>query len=77
MDTAYDLIFTNAKPLHGLFFVHLSLEKWLKALVCKTTNDIPPKIHDLLRLAELGDVDLTGEQKNFLGKLNLYNLAGR
>jgi HEPN domain-containing protein len=77
MDVAYDLIYKDTRTLHGLFFIHLSLEKWLKAIVCKTTNDIPPKIHDLLRLAELGNINLTSERRDFLGKMNLYNIAGR
>ncbi len=61
----------------GLFFVHLALEKLLKAHVCKTTKDLAPRIHNLLRLAELGKIALSSEQRDFLEKINLYNLEGR
>jgi HEPN domain-containing protein len=76
-DVSRDLINRDGRILHRLFFVHLSLEKLIKALVCKQTGDIPPKIHDLIRLAELGNVALSSEQRNFLGKMNLYNIEGR
>ena len=61
----------------GLFFVHLTLEKLLKANVCKKTNELAPRIHNLLRLAELGSIALLPEQGDFLEKMNLYNLEGR
>jgi len=38
---------------HGLFLANLALEKALKALVCKATRDLAPRIHNLVRLAEL------------------------
>ncbi len=41
-------------PRHALFFAHLAVEKMLKAHVTKATGDIPPKIHDLLRLVRTG-----------------------
>ncbi len=41
------------KTRHGLFFVNLAMEKILKACFCKNQSKTPPKIHNLLRLAEL------------------------
>jgi HEPN domain-containing protein len=61
----------------GLFFLHLSLEKLLKAHVCKNTNEIAPRIHNLSRLAEIANMTLSLEQKDLLEKMNLYNLEGR
>ena len=40
------------KVRHGLFFAHLCLEKLLKAHICCTTQNHPPRIHNLVRLAE-------------------------
>ena len=48
---AQDLI-KRRKVRHGLFFAHLALEKLLKALVCRRTQDLAPRIHSLVRLAE-------------------------
>ena len=67
----------RGKTRHGLFFVHLALEKILKAHVSSTTKDFPPKIHNLMRLVEIGNVSLTDEQKDTLARLNQYNLNGR
>ena len=37
-------------------FCHLIVEKALKATIAKNTAEIPPKIHDLRRLAKLGEI---------------------
>lgn len=47
---AKELIKRN-KTRHGLFFVHLALEKLLKAQVCRRTQDLAPRVHNLVRLA--------------------------
>jgi len=53
------LINRDQEIAYGLFFVHLSLEKAIKAHVCKQTKQIPPRIHNLLALAKLGEVGLS------------------
>ena len=65
--------------LHMGFFCHLIAEKALKAVVVSETDDVPPRIHDLRRLAALGDVldDLTTEQRTFLGTLMPLHLEAR
>jgi len=61
-----------------LFIGHLVLEKSLKALYVKTHEDnLPPKIHNLLRLAELSTLSLTVEQQEFLDDVNEFNIATR
>ena len=62
---------------HGLFFIHLALEKILKANVCRKTNDIAPPIHNLTRLAERAGLKLTQEQKKILSEANEFNIEGR
>ena len=49
---------------HSLFFAHLALEKTLKAQVCRTTNDLAPRIHALLRLAEMTALKFMGKSQN-------------
>ncbi len=61
----------------GLFWAHITLEKILKALLYKQTQDLAPRIHNLVRLAELAHVPLTQEQVRFLSKINNYNILGR
>jgi HEPN domain-containing protein len=62
---------------HCLFFAHLALEKILKAHVVVQTKEIPPRIHDLIRLSKIGDLNLSEEQKEFLLKFRVYQLDGR
>ncbi len=62
---------------HCLFFAHLALEKMLKAHVTRHTKDIPPRIHNLVRLADIGHLNLDPGQLEFLREFNLYQLEGR
>jgi len=62
---------------HGLFFLHLSLEKSLKAHVCRVTRDLAPRMHNLVRLAELADVRFSQEQVGTLAEMNAFNIEGR
>ena len=62
---------------HCLFFAHLALEKMLKARVTRQTEDIPPRIHNLVRLAEIGCLKLKAERENFLREFGVYQLEGR
>ena len=62
---------------HGLFFAHLALEKILKAHVCRTTRDVPPRMHPLLRLAERSELALSEEQRAFLAHFDRYQIEGR
>lgn len=75
-DLAQDLVKRN-KTRHGLFFAHLALEKLLKAHICRHTQDLPPRIHNLTRLAELATLNLSQTQVDLLAEMNVFNLEGR
>jgi HEPN domain-containing protein len=62
---------------HCLFFAHLAIEKMLKAHVTKKINDVPPKIHNLVRLAEITGLKLDSNQKDLLREFGIYQLEGR
>lgn len=62
---------------HCLFFAHLAIEKMLKAHVTRQINDIPPRIHNLVRLAEIAKLKLDSEQEEFLREFSIYQLEGR
>jgi HEPN domain-containing protein len=62
---------------HCLFFAHLAIEKMLKAHVTRKTGDVPPKIHNLVRLAEIAGLKLDSEQKDLLREFGIYQLEGR
>jgi HEPN domain-containing protein len=62
---------------HCLFFAHLAIEKMLKAHVTRHIKDIPPRTHNLVRLAEIAKLKLDSEQEEFLREFGIYQLEGR
>ena len=67
----------NKRYRHGLFFTHLALEKILKAHICKKSNELAPRIHNLVRLSEMAAIDLSEDTLNHLADMNEFNLEGR
>ena len=63
--------------VEALFFCHLALECMLKAHVTKFTQQTPPKLHNLLSLAEKGDVKLDESTTNFFALMKKFQLEGR
>ena len=75
-DTAKTLL--NAKKFdHSLFFLHLALEKIIKAVFIKNNDNHPPLIHYLDRLAEAAGITLGSKQKSQLIEANSFNTSGR
>ena len=62
---------------HCLFFAHLAIEKMLKAHVTRRTSDIPPRIHNLVRLAEITELELDSDKAESLREFGVYQLEGR
>lgn len=73
---ACDLI-ERGRLRHGLFFAHLALEKILKAHVCRNTGNLAPRIHNLVRLAELAGLAPSPDCLDILADMNSFNLEGR
>jgi len=76
IETATILI-NSGKYVEGMFFCHLSIEKIIKALVVKQTENIPVKSHDLFYLLDIAKIQFTEEQSNFMQILMKYQLEGR
>lgn len=85
IDTAqYDLdsakvMLEGKRYLYVGFMCHLTIEKALKAVIAMDNETDVPKIHNLIRLANLGNISerLTDKQKSFLGILNPLNIEAR
>jgi HEPN domain-containing protein len=72
------VIFDSKNYHWSLFIGHLSLEKLLKAIYVQTTNNkVPPRIHNLLKLAEISNINLNQEQKEFFTDVNRFNVEAR
>ena len=67
----------RGRTRHGLFFLHLALEKLLKAHVCRQTRDLAPRLHNLVRLAELAELHLSESHQDILAEMNPFAIAGR
>lgn len=61
----------------SLFMGHLMIEKLLKAYFVKTRDDYPPYIHNLLRLAEIAELNLNEEQTEQLATITSFNINAR
>lgn len=62
---------------HALFWAHLALEKMLKAHVLQQSKQEPPKIHNLLILAQNSGVTFSKEQRKLLARVDQYQIQGR
>lgn len=49
----------------------------LKAHVCRVTGDLAPRIHNLVRLAEIARLELAETDLDLLAEVNEFNIEGR
>lgn len=61
----------------ALFVGHISVEKTLKALYVKQHGKHAPAIHNLYRLAELCELELTDEYSDWLDMITSFNINAR
>ena len=73
------MLFKTKRYLHMGFFCHMIAEKALKAVIAHKTGEVPPRIHDLDRLAFLGGIseDLSEEHLMLLDKLTPLQIEAR
>lgn len=62
---------------HGLFFLHLTIEKTLKAVYTKRLGQVPPKLHNLAKLAKMAGITLEEAMLETLLVVNTFNIEGR
>ena len=81
-----DYDFETAKAMHKTgrylyvgFMCHQSVEKNLKAYYYASTEEVPPYIHSLSRLAEISGllIDMSEEHLNIIDKLEPLNIESR
>ncbi len=70
-------LFEKGDYTWALFIGHLILEKLLKAYYVKTYSKDPIFIHDLVRIAEKGNLILDDYQKDILDTISTFNIRGR
>lgn len=72
-----ETLFQNQKYDWCLFIGHLVIEKTLKAFYVRDKQEMPPKIHNLVKLAENTKLSLTEDQCAFLADVNDFNIEAR
>lgn len=81
--SSYDVQTANAmykagRYLYVVFMYHLAIEKMLKALlVHKYPEDIPPKIHNLIILAQKVEIVPPENLKDFLQRIDNVSVVTR
>lgn len=75
----YDLktaanLFKSRRYIYVVFLCHLSLEKTLKAIVCRRRNEMPPHTHNLNRLIELAGISVDAAHQEFINKISLQSV---
>ncbi|MCX6579466.1 MAG: HEPN domain-containing protein [Candidatus Aminicenantes bacterium] len=71
------VLLKNKKLRQSLFFIHLSLEKILKALFIKEKKEHPPITHNLKYIAEKIPLELPEKYEKFLIEATAFNIEAR
>lgn len=61
----------------SLFIGHLCLEKLLKAYFIKVHHKHSQNLHNLIRIAELSNLELTIDQRNDFAVITTFNISAR
>ncbi|MBZ0170407.1 HEPN domain protein [Candidatus Methylomirabilis lanthanidiphila] len=76
LDTARAMLEAK-RYLYVLFCCQQAVEKLLKAVIAKRSEAFPPRLHQLVRLAESAQVPLNETQADFLRELSMYYIQCR
>jgi HEPN domain-containing protein len=76
LETAQAMLHTG-RYLYVLFCCQQAIEKMLKALIARRTSELPPRVHQLARLAELAGVEASDSRMDFLRELSAYYIHAR
>jgi len=67
----------GGRYLYVVFCCQQAVEKMLKALIAERTGQCPPRLHNLLKLAEHAGVELDQTQTVLLEDLSRYYIQSR
>ena len=76
LDSAQAML-KSGRYLYVLFCCQQAVEKMLKAIIAERTKGLPPRIHQLMRLAEVAGLEVSGERAEFLRELSAYYIHTR
>ncbi|NLO18580.1 MAG: HEPN domain-containing protein [Ignavibacteria bacterium] len=70
-------LFTTKSYAWALFIGHITIEKLLKAIYVKKHSSNAPFTHNLYRLAELSEIELSDEKADWLDLITSFNIEAR
>ena len=76
VDTA-EAMFDAGRYIYCVYMCHLAVEKALKALVVKHTEEMPPRTHNLIFLLKISNAKLSKLGEKYLAVLNTASVATR
>jgi HEPN domain-containing protein len=75
---ASESMFQSGYYVWALFIGHLVLEKTMKAIyVQNSENIVPQKIHNLIKLANISNIQLNTSQIDIFEDINTFHIEGR
>jgi len=73
-----EALFNAGRYVHSLFFGHLTLEKYCKAIwIKKCSGHVPPKTHNLLHILKNAAVSVPEDVEQKIVIINTFNIEGR
>jgi HEPN domain-containing protein len=76
LDAAHAML-ESKRYLYVLFCCQQAVEKMIKAIIVKHTQELPPRLHNLMRLTETAGLEVTEERARFLRELSAYYIQTR
>jgi len=76
LDTARAM-FDSGRWLYVLFCCQQAVEKMIKSLIAARTQEVPPRLHNLMRLAEHASLDIDPAMARTLRMLTAYYVESR
>ncbi len=70
-------LMADKKYHYALFFVQLSIERFIKAYHIKNIDDSPLYVHNLVLLAQKAGLELSGQQREDLKEISAFNITAR
>jgi HEPN domain-containing protein len=76
LETAKSMLETG-RILYVLFCCQQAVEKMLKAIIAKRTGQLPPRLHNLIRLTEFISLDIEKDKADFFRELSTWYVQSR
>ena len=70
-------MFDTGRYLYVLFCCQQAVEKMLKALIAQRTRTMPPRLHNLMRLAEVAALTVPEDTAHLFRRLTDFYIASR